>query len=186
MTKKQVASFVDKSKDNWMVRSESILLRIIAICMMTLIFSQLLLLRDETRSYLSKVDKMEGEQLNTAMPLYADTPLQIKEETTAIKNYQSMLRKSKVILLHMVKPSANAKVYVVVNGKRASDFINGNSKISVYDGDYLEIDASELEQPIQFIIKVPEKDLLSPVDGLIVEGSKGILTVGKIKFKDEY
>ncbi len=185
MTKKQVVSFVDKSKDRWMIRSEAILLRIIVICVMILVLSQLLLFKEETRSYLSKVDKMEGEKLNTAMPLYADTPLQIKEETTAIKNYQSMLRKSKVILLHMVKPSENAKVYVVINGKRVSDFIKGNSKVTVYDGDYLEIDTTELEQPVQFIIKIPEKDLLSPIDGLVVEGSKGILTIGKIKFKNE-
>ncbi len=185
MTKKQVASFVNKSKDGWMIRSEAILLRIIVLCMMILILSQLLLLKKETRPYLSKVDKMEGEQLNTAMPLYADTPLQIREEATAIKNYQSMLRKSKVILLHMVIPSENAKAYVVVNGKRTSDFIKGNSKVTVYDGDYLEIDTTESEEPVQFIIKIPEKDLLSPVDGLIVEGSKGILTIGKIKFKNE-
>jgi hypothetical protein len=176
---------VGKSKDNWMIRSEAILLRLIVICVTTLLISQLLLFKEGTRIYLSKVDKMEGERITATMPLYADAPLQITEETTVIKNYQNLLRKSKVILIQIVKPSEHAAIYVLVNGKRVDDFTKGSSKITVYDGDYLEIDATELDQPVQFIVKIPEKDLLSPLDGLVVEGSKSILPIGKIKFKNE-
>jgi hypothetical protein len=176
---------VGKSKDNWMIHSEAILLRLIVICIATLLISQLLLFKEGTRIYLSKVDKMEGERITATMPLYADAPLQITEETTVIKNYQNLLRKSKVILIQIVKPSEHAAIYVLVNGKRVDDFTKGSSKITVYDGDYLEIDATELDQPVQFIVKIPEKDLLSPLDGLVVEGSKSILPIGKIKFKNE-
>ncbi|MDF2635573.1 MAG: hypothetical protein K0R78_2447 [Pelosinus sp.] len=176
---------MDKSKSNWMIRSESILLRLIIVCVTALLISQIFLFKEGTRNYLSKVDKMEGERITATMPLYADAPLQITEETAVVKNYQNLLRKSRKILIHIVKPPEHANIYVIVNGKRVDDFTKGSSKITVYDGDYLEIDATELELSAQFIIKIPEKDLLSPLDGLVVEGSKSILPIGKIKFKNE-
>lgn len=176
---------MDKSKDNWMVRGETILLRLILLFVIALFISQLLLFKEGTRIYLSKVDKMEGEKITTTMPLYADTPLQITEDTTVVKGYQNLLRKSKVIFIHMVNPSEKLNIYMVVNGKRVDGFIKGNCKITVYDGDYVEIDATSLEQPVQFIINVPDNDLLSPSNGLVIEGSKSILPIGKIKFKNE-
>lgn len=176
---------MDKSKGHWLVRTETILLRTIVFFIIILLLSQALLLKEETRYYLSKVDRMEGNQLNTATPLYADLPLEIREETTVINNYQSLLRKSKVVFLHVVRQPENVTIYVLVNGKRVNSFRKGDSKVTVYNGDYLEIDATELEQSLQFIINIPEKDLLSPADGVVIEGCKGILSVGKIKFKDE-
>ncbi|MBP2625618.1 MAG: hypothetical protein H6Q68_329 [Firmicutes bacterium] len=173
-----------RSKDKWIIRVEDVLLRLIIICITTLLLSQLLLLKDGTRQYLSKVDKMEGEDLTSTMPLYADTPLQITEETTVLKNYQNLLRKSEVIVIKMIKNSNNPYVFIMVNGKKVSDFGKGDNKLTVYDGDYIEIDATALSQPVQFIIKVPDNSLLSPQDGLVVEGAKAIIAVGKIKFKN--
>jgi hypothetical protein len=176
---------LDRSKDNWMIRGETILFRLILIFVIALFISQLLLFKEGTRIYLSKVDRMEGEKITATMPLYADTPLQITEDTTVVKGYQNLLRKRKVIFIHIVNPSENLNIYMVVNGKRADGFTKGNCRITVYDGDYVEIDATALEQPVQFIINVPDNDLLSPADGLVVEGSKSILAIGKIKFKNE-
>ena len=180
-----MTSLVTNSKDNWMERGEVILFRLLVICITTLFISQLLLFKEGTRIYLSKVDQMEGERITAAIPLHTDTPLQIVEETTVVKHYQNLLRKSKVLLIHMVKPPTESDVYIMVNGKRVDGFTKGNSKITIYDGDYVEIDATALVQPIQFIVNVPDNDLLSPQDGLIVEGSKRILPIGKIKFKNE-
>lgn len=182
---KRVTSLVTNSKDNWMERGEAILFRLLVIFITTLFISQLLLFKEGTRIYLSKVDQMEGERITAAIPLQTDTPLQIIEETTVIKHYQNLLRKSKVLLIHMVKASKESDVFIIVNGKRVDGFTKGNSKITIYDGDYVEIDATALAQPTQFIINVPDNDLLSPQDGLIVEGSKRILPIGKIKFKNE-
>jgi hypothetical protein len=168
-----------------MIRGETILYRLILIFVIALFISQVLLFKDGTRIYLSKVDRMEGEKITAAMPLYADTPLKITEETPVVKGYQNLLRKSKVIFIHMVNPIEKPNIFMVVNGKRSDGFSKGNCKITVYDGDYVEIDATTLEQPVQFIINVPDNDLLSPADGLVVEGSKSILSIGKIKFKNE-
>ena len=174
-----------RSKKKWITRIDDILMRLIIIFITVLMLSQILLLKEGTRIYLSKVDKMEGEDLTSAMPLYADTPLQITEETTVLKNYQKLLRHSEIIIIKMIKASDDPTVFVIVNGKKVADFGKGDSKITVYDGDYVEIDATSLNSPVQFIIKVPSNGLISPQDGMVVEGAKMISAVGKIKFKDK-
>lgn len=174
-----------RSKDKWTKRVEDALMRLIMFFITALLVSQILLLKEGTRLYLSKVDKMEGENLTMTMPLYADTPLQITEEMTVLKSYQKLLRKSEVILIKMIKNSNDPNVFIMVNGKKVTDFSKGtDSKLTVYDGDYVEIDATALSRPIQFVIKVPEKGLLSPQDGLVVEGAKIMIPVGKIKFNN--
>jgi len=174
-----------RSKDQWITHVDDILRRLIIFFVTALLLSQILLLKEGTRMYLSKVDRMEGEDLTIAMPLYADTPLQITEEATVLKNYQNLLRRSKIIVIKMVKPSTNAMVFVIVNGKKTENFSKGDCKITVYDGDYVEIDATSLSQPTQFVVKVSDNGLLSPQDGLVVEGAKMIFPVGKIKFNDK-
>ena len=174
-----------RSKKKWITRVEAVLMRLIIFFITVLLLSQILLLKEGTRLYLSKVDKMEGEDLTLAMPLYADTPLQITEETTVLKNYQNLLRHSKTIVIKMINSPNNPTVFLIVNGKKVADFGKVDSKITVYDGDYVEIDATTLSKPVQFVIKVPDNGLLSPQDGLVLEGAKMIFAVGKIKFKNE-
>lgn len=174
-----------RSKNKRMISVEDVLLRLITVCITVLLLSQLLLFKEGTRRYLSKVDKAEGEDLSLAAPLYADTPLQITEEKTVIKNYQNLLRSSKVIMIKMISVPNNPNVFIMVNGKKVDDFSKGERKITVYDGDYLEIDATAVSLPVQFVIKVSDKEFISPQDGLFVEGSKKILVIGKIKLKSE-
>ena len=66
-----------------------------------------------------------------------------------------------------------------------NDFRKGICKLTVYDGDYVEIDGTSLSTSTAFRIEVPDGGLLSPQNGLLVEGKKGIFPVGKIKFKNE-
>ncbi|MBC8015260.1 MAG: DUF5359 family protein [Sporomusaceae bacterium] len=174
-----------RSEKKRIISVEDVLIRLIVVCITVLLLSQLLLLKEGTRRYLSKVDKMEGEDLSLAAPLYADTPMQITEEKTVVRNYQNLLRSSKVIMIKMISATNNPSIFIMINGKKIDDFSKGDRKITVYDGDYLEIDATAVSLPVQFIIKVPDKEFLSPQDGLVVEGSKKILVVGKIKFKNE-
>lgn len=172
-------------KDKWLMRIDDVLLSLITISLVVMLISQILLLKEGTRLYLSKVDKMEGEDLFATMPLYADIPLQITEEATVVKSYQNLLRSSKVIVIKMLKNPTNPNVFIMINGKKIDDFSKGDSKLTVYDGDYVEIDGTFLKQSVDFLIKVPDKGLLSPQDGIIVTGEKKIFPIGKIKFKNE-
>lgn len=173
------------SKKKWMINTEGVLLRLLGLFITVLLVSQLLLCKEETRLYLSKVDQMEGENLTLDMPLYADVPLHIKEETMVGKDYQQLLRKSKVIMIKMIKGTDGTAVFVLVNGKRVDDFGKGNSKITVYDGDYVEIDGRALNETLRFVVTVFDKEVLLPQNGLTLEGKNKIFTVGKIKFKNE-
>jgi len=176
---------VERSKYKWITHVEEVLVRLIIVFMSTLLLSQLLLLKEGTRIYLSKVDKMEGEDLSFTIPLYADTPLQITDQITVLKSYQNLLRRSKTIEIKNVTRAYCANAFIVINGKKIADLSKGNSQITVYDGDYIEIDVTAVDIPVQFVIKTADKGLLSPQDGLVVEGAKTILAVGKIKFNTE-
>lgn len=172
-----------RSKRKWMINVEDVLIRLLGICIIMLLVSQILLLKEGTRLYLSKVDQMEGESLTLDMPFYADAPLKITEERTVGADYQHLLRKRKVIMIKMVKGSNGSAVFVLVNGKQVDDFSSGDSKLTVYDGDYVEIDGRAMNQKNQFVIHVLDDGVISPPDGLILEGKNQIFAVGKIKFK---
>ena len=174
-----------KSTKKWIAHVEDVLIRLLIFFIMALLLSQVLLLKEGTRSYLSKVDQMEGEDLTAEIPLYAHGPQPILEEQTVVKNFEKLLRRSKVIVIKMITFPKHVAVYVLINGKPIADFSQGQCTLTVYEGDYVEIDGRALKELTQFIIKVPDKKLQSPQDGLIVEGREGILTVGKIKFKND-
>ncbi len=174
-----------KNKELWMKHIDRVLLWLITIFIGVMLISQSLLLKEGTRLYLSKVDKMEGEDLVFSMSLYADMPLLITEETTAVKNYQNLLRRSKMIIVKMMNNSNDSNVAIIINGKKIDDFRNGSCKFTVYDGDYVEIDGTTLKNVTSFLIQVPSDGLLSPQNGLIIDGKKGLFPVGKIKFKNK-
>lgn len=176
---------MEKIKETWMKHIDKVLLWLLTIFVGGILISQSLLLKEGTRLYLSKVDKMEGEDITFSMPLYADQPLLITEEATVVKNYQNLLRRSKTIVITMIKGSHDFDAFVMVNGKKTANFRKGTCKLAVYDGDYVEIDGTSLSALTAFRIDVPGNGLLSPQDGLIVEGKRGTFLIGKIKFKNE-
>ena len=118
-----------RSQKKRIISVEDVLMRLIIVCIMMLFLSQLLLLKEGTRHYLSKVDKMEGEDLSLATPLYADRPLQIIEEKTVVNNYQNLLRSSKVIMIKIIS-GANPNAFIMVNGKKVDDFGKGDRKLT--------------------------------------------------------
>ncbi|HEY3425074.1 MAG TPA: hypothetical protein VGL27_09780 [Negativicutes bacterium] len=156
------------------------MLRLAVICAGILVISQVLLLKEGTRFYLSQVDRLEGEQISLQLPLYAGTPLNIME--TIVTNHLKSLRESKVIMIRMIKPLQSNNVFVTVNGKVMDSFQKNSIKLTVYDGDYVEIDATLLKEQAQFIVNVPGSGLSVPIDGLVLESNSSVVVVGKIKF----
>lgn len=177
--------YMTQNNDKWITRIDDILLSLVTIFLIGMLLSQILLLKEGTRLYLSKVDKMEGEDLFSTVPRYADIPLEIKDEVTVVKSYQNLLRRNKTIMVKMLSHPNEPNVFILINGKKTDDFSKGDSKITVYDGDYIEIDGRALNEPVDFLIKVPDKGLVSPQDGVVLTSEKKIFPIGKIKFKEE-
>lgn len=164
---------------------ERYLVKFVIICIVALVSTQILMLHDGLRYLFSQIDHVEGQ------------PLLVRQEDggvtawwyTAIESRltaASLLtnhRKSKSVILRMIKPKASDKAWVTVNGEKVTDFQYGETSVTVYEGDYLEINCNGLHSPTQFVVKVPQHDLVTPSDGIILEGSASIITVGKVKFK---
>lgn len=167
------------SFDRW----EPLIVRLAAVCVAVLLLAQALLYNDAPRRYLSRVDRLEGDAVTWQTPLVASPPLVISEGSP-VANRRHLLRDSREIVVRMVSPAAAAAdVYVVVNGERAGNFGSGEVTVTVYDGDYLEIDAGRLPSAGRFVVAVPGGGLDSPPNGVIVEGRGSALPVGKVKFK---
>lgn len=161
---------------------EDLLLRLSVLLIGVLVISQALLFKDNVRPYLSRVDRFEGVQISFQMPQYASVPLKISESTETGR-LQS-LRNSKVLIIRMIRPVSDGNIFVTVNGKVMDDFRKGEVKLSVYEGDYVEIDAGMQKETAQFIVNIPSNSLSSPIDGLALESKGGIIPIGKVKFKN--
>ncbi len=171
-----------RNKSNPFVSWEPLIIRLAAVCVTALVVVQVLIYHDTPRSYLSRVDKLEGDPVTWQTPLVAETPLVISEGSPVASRIQ-MLRENRIVVIRIVHPPAAADVYPVVNGERAGDFRSGEAAVTVYDGDYLEIDASRLNAVGRFVVAVPGGGLVSPLDGLVVEGRGEAVPIGKVKFK---
>jgi hypothetical protein len=164
-----------KSERIWqnVLRGEALLFWISLVSVVILLLSQTVLLRDDTRTYFSKVDYFEGQ------------PITIDTDNTGIVenviNAKQILRDSQNITIHMIKPAQNKNVLVTVNGQCIGSFTNSYVTFSVYSGDYVEIDATQMMEPGQYIV-YSDAVALKKINGLLLESNHNIVTVGKIKF----
>lgn len=164
-------------------KNEKWLIQTIIFLLLVLVAAQTLMLKKLPRQYMSRVDKMEGEQISFDLPLYASTNhLTIADRSVVSKRLPS-IREGRIIVIRQIKPASSTRAFITVNGELAADFRKGDVKLTVYDGDYVEIDASMLSEASQFIVNVPGAGLASPADGLVVECLGSITSVGKIKFR---
>ena len=163
-------------------RWEPYLVRLAVVCLFLLVMVQALMLKEGPRLLLSRVDRYEGETISGQIPLYAADPLMVAEKSVVTNRIRS-LRESKVLVIRMLKPATVDGAFVVVNGERVGDFRRGDVKVTVYEGDYVEIDVSEVNEQVRFVVNVPSSDLISPIDGIVLEGVRTYLPVGKVKFK---
>jgi hypothetical protein len=161
---------------------EPFIARLAAACVIALVAVQVVLYHDTPRRYLSRVDKIEGDPVTWQTPLVAEAPLVISEGSPVASRIH-LLRENRLVVIRIVQPPAAAEVYPVINGERIGDFRTGEASVTVYDGDYLEIDASRLTVPGRFVVSVPGGGLEAPLDGLVVEGRGATVAIGKVKFK---
>lgn len=150
--------------------------------LIVLVLSQALLLKENPRRYLSWVDKIEGDPVSMQTPVAAGSPMIITENLTVV-NRPNTSREHKTVIICMLRPAFNREVYILVNGNRSADLSNGDAQISVYEGDYIELDATRLKEQGQFIVKVGEPGVVSPQNGLVCEGKACLIPVGKVIFK---
>ncbi|SMC57377.1 hypothetical protein [Sporomusa malonica] len=168
---------------------DRLLIKLSTAAVVLLLVVQTLLLNGETRKYLSLVDKLEGEQITSPATMYAadvpwpnpDTTMNAVHKVVA-KSIRT-LRPSKNIIIRMINPPANMDAVVTVNGEVMGHFGKGKVELTIYDGDYIEIDAINIKAPAQFIIDTHHSDMVFPIDGIMLESKNNMIVVGKVVFK---
>lgn len=180
----------DRFRRKYYVTVDQLLIRLATIAVILLLAVQVLLLHDETRKYLSLVDKLEGDRLTTPSTMYAAN-ISLAEPNKTFSMVNKVIAKSirslrpgKDITIRMITPDATSDAVMTINGEIAGDFAKKKLAVTVYDGDYLEIDVTKLKgKPAQFIIDTHNNDLLAPVDGILLENQGDIITIGKVILK---
>jgi hypothetical protein len=150
-------------------------------CVILLFLSQALLLKEHTRRYLSSVDKLEGESIVLQTPAADSGPVTVTDYSP-VANLFTMQREHKVITVRMLIPARSRDVFVLVNGSHGGDMSKGELSLTVYEGDYLEIDAQLLNEPGRFVLNNHGPGVISPEDGLLLEGKSQLITIGRVKF----
>lgn len=146
-------------------------------CVLLLLAVQILLLGQAGRSYLSLVDRLEGE------PLVNPEGNRASVYDSPVLNRLTALRESCLLTVTMLEPAADPQAFVTVNGERAGYFAKGEVAIKVYDGDYVEINASAGSRPVRFRLATADDKVAVPPNGMILEGKPSVIKLGRIKFR---
>ena len=167
-------------KWNHFIKGDNILIRLLVVVLTLLIISQLFLFMTPTRMYISRVDRLEGENtIHEIAPKNEVTTL----EKTVIYNLGT-LRRSEQLTVRMINSTHYKKIGITVNGKLAAVFNDGECNITVYDGDYIEIDGTQLPEAAKFVVRVSGNKLKYPVNGLMFETNGNIAVIGKVQFRN--
>lgn len=172
---REVSSMRRHSREDQFSKGECILVKSLLISILVLIISQGLLFITPTRIYVSRVDQLEGD--NTMV-----IPPQTKPISERVVQNLGILRRSEELRICMIKPAANEQVVITVNGEVITKFNHPENVLTVYEGDYIEIDATALKESAKFVIRIDGKKLDYPINGLLFETNGNIAVVGKVKF----
>lgn len=155
---------------------DKFLLRLVLSAVGLLFVVQAFLFADETRHLFSLADRLEGEQIALHRP---DTG---KELSQLVMEPLQKLRNGKQLTISVLSEAKTPSVAVCINGKSVGDFRKGRVSITVYDNDYLEIDASAWQPAARFRID-SEAGVVLPINGVIVETKGDIAAIGRVKLK---
>lgn len=165
------------------------ILKVIFCCLAVLLVSQCFLFNSYTRIYLSRVDRLEGEPISDVniASSYADRleSDNVFSKVNQLVNKTSIsFRKKEEITVRMIVPRQSEKVFIVINGQRIENMAEGSVTFNVYDGDYVEIDASGIDEMCQFVLDISDDSkYLKDFEGLIIKGQEDFLPIGKIKLE---
>ncbi|MDU4962106.1 MAG: hypothetical protein E6X17_15730 [Sporomusaceae bacterium] len=154
---------------------DKLLPRLVIIFVGGLLIAQAALFVDGTRGYISKTDKLEGEQLAIRPPGETGTV------RAALEPLQR-LRLGRSLLLRVVSEESRPDIAVLINNREAGSFRNGAVRLMVYEQDYLEIDARNWPHPVRFRVETDDGILL-PLHGVEFETDGDTLAVGRVKLK---
>ena len=169
----------NESNEKWACRIDKLLPRLIVASLCALILVQTVLFMDGTRQLISKTDKLEGEQIA------GQRRKPVKEEEArarvVIEPLQK-LKKGRNLSISVLSMHKHPNVLVLINSHPAGNFQDGSVRLTVYENDYLEIDARHWQEAVRFRIE-GEADILLPLLGAEFESQGGILAIGRVKLK---
>lgn len=155
---------------------DALLPRLAVLSLIALCIVQAVLFMEGTRQYISRTDRIEGEQLVSGL----DLPK--RDLTQTVLEPLKKLRNSEPITISVLSAEKSPNIVLLVNGKSVGNLKNGPIRLTVYENDYLEIDASRWPHPARIQLSA-EKDIVLPMNGVVIETYGDTAAIGKVKLK---
>lgn len=166
-----------KKSDKYFMDYDIVLLKASIYCIFFLFLSQCFLFYDQTRNYLSQVDKIEGERIVLEAPLAGkDTPIVI-----TATHPQREEDKTGIFTIYM-QDFASQQVFVMINGQKTGNFKTGELRITASEGDLIQIDATQVKETIQYTVDLSKTKVRFTEDHTFFASEGNIISLGKVKF----
>lgn len=156
---------------------DSLLPKLVIAALCCLLVSQIILFIDGTRQYISHIDQLEGEQV-VRHPRDKAT----EDTVRAVLEPLQKLRKGKTLSLTVISDNRRPNLLVRVNNQIAGNFLDGPVVLSVYEQDYLEIDARQWSEPVRLRLKT-EPGILLPLGDVELMIHGDTLAIGRVRLK---
>ena len=137
-------------------RVEAVLVQAIVALGLVLVASQLLLTTPAARYVMSYVDRLEGVALWEAAP---------------------------TVTIALISGTPGHRAHVLVNGQRAANFVTGQARLLVGQGDLLELDGTGLEGEGTFEVVDLAGAVKAPPVGFRVTTRNGVTSLGRVEIQ---
>lgn len=140
---------------------ESILIISFSVCFVLLVIAQLLMTNPGTRVLLTREEEVEGVFLEKSDELY----------------------NKGVLIVELQSHDKMEGLWVCVNGQRAVRFSSKQISLSVKDADLIEVDGTEVSEPVRVKVVSCSNNVRLPIDnsGLKIDKNIGVLARVRLK-----
>mgnify|MGYP007050444076 CR=1 FL=1 len=156
-------------------KAETLLMRLVVLCLVAVVVAQGLMTDDATRFYMSWSERMEGQELPA--PVVANQDLYLTTIEDDLSAAQTLLT------IKLVQAQSAPAAKVLINGKSLYHFSRSQVTLRVNGGDTVEIDTRNCSQPLTFAIDTAAGNLAYPKPGQVFSGNQSIVMIGKIIVK---
>ncbi|GAB6117719.1 hypothetical protein JCM16816_13160 [Thermoanaerobacter brockii subsp. lactiethylicus] len=148
-----------KRKKYRYIDSESILVVLIILGLLSIAITQLLMTNDDIRVFLSSTQRLEGINLNSNLSQEGKVTIEVVEKDKALNSF------------------------VLLNGEPVANFFTKSITITVRPNQILEIDGTREKEPLHFKVVAISENVIEPQNTTVVKVDKNIQKICMVRLK---
>ncbi|AIS52437.1 hypothetical protein TKV_c12660 [Thermoanaerobacter kivui] len=148
-----------KRKKYRYIYSETILVVLIMLGLLSIAITQLLMTNDDIRVFLNSTERLEGINLNSNLSKEGSITIEVIEKDKALNSF------------------------VLLDGEPVTNFPTKSVNVIVKPNQILEIDGTQEDQPLHFKIVNTSDNVIEPQNTAVVKVDRNIQKICMVKLK---